>query len=137
MARNRYEGVIEATIVATMVAIIAYVAIPPGPSSAERRKVAQMVGPIDVTDAEAEAVLQQIVNTLDVPVRIALCKNLGSKRITLKTPDAVKLQDLLHQIGAQLGADVKLFSGIHGEGAFPRLECPGYRAEVVIEKNNG
>lgn len=139
MAAIRRQTIIEGSIVAAIVAVIAYIAVPPGPSFAERRKLDQMVGPIDVENVEAAAVLQQVVNQLRVSVPIALCRDLATKRITMKVPEAVRLRDFIRQIAGELGADVRLFSGLHGEGAAAlRLQCTSsFGADMIIEKNDG
>jgi hypothetical protein len=105
-------------------------------SKADREKIQQLVGPVDLRGMPLKHALESIVRDAPLPVRIDLCESLQDTPVTLVTTMPEQLGVLVAGASMQVGAPFRLFLGHHGEVARPTVFCPGRSGTLVtIEKS--
>ena len=130
------QRILEWVIVLAIILLVGYIALPPRPSKAERMKAEQFIEPLDFENTEAIVVLQSIVDRAELPVTIGLCAEMYSRRVTIKTSHKKQMAEVLKEIGMQLGSEVSIYSGMHGELALPMFRFGTSDNRMIEIKRN-
>jgi hypothetical protein len=108
--------------------IFGYIAIPFSPHAKGMNDFRQLLGPLDLENMEAGAVLQVVVDSAPGPLRVRICRDLARKRISIKTTQPQTIRHVLGDVAVQLQTGI-------GDEAAPHFRCRRFFDDsILIEK---
>jgi hypothetical protein len=100
-------------------------------SEKDREKLDQLIPPLKYKDTKSITIIQAIVNSANIPIKIRMCDRLLDQKVTIETYQPTKLRDVLEIIGSQLQCDFHLTTGLHGEIAKPIFDCKPFDSHTT------
>jgi hypothetical protein len=86
-------------------------------------RLEQKVRPVRFENAELVPVLQDVLDSVPLSIRLSMCPELSSRRVTLTTRSEMPLKDFLVLLAAKVGAEVDLAHRRHVSLAEPFRTC--------------